>query len=139
MMDTSLDELPALSSEENKQPTGSPCSSTHSNGVEPRLQSAQSETTLATKTASSTPQPELQTLDQDRSPLNKRSGLRLRSASSKVPHADFIAEAMKPLTDEERQNWEGWVELESDPVSLIRCPKGFWTMNKAEARCKAPF
>lgn len=31
--------------------------------------------------------------------------------------ADPVAEAMKPLTDEERQNWKGWVELESDPVS----------------------
>jgi len=30
--------------------------------------------------------------------------------------ADPIAEAMKPLTDEERQNWKGWVELESDPA-----------------------
>jgi hypothetical protein len=25
--------------------------------------------------------------------------------------------AMKPLTDEERRSWAGWVELESDPVS----------------------
>ena len=32
--------------------------------------------------------------------------------------ADPIEEAMKPLTDEERRNWKGWVELESDPVSF---------------------
>lgn len=30
---------------------------------------------------------------------------------------DPATEAMKPLTDEERHNWKGWVELESDPVS----------------------
>ncbi|TVY36027.1 Ubiquitin carboxyl-terminal hydrolase isozyme L5 [Lachnellula subtilissima] len=29
---------------------------------------------------------------------------------------DAAAEAMKPLTDEERRNWKGWVELESDPA-----------------------
>lgn len=28
-----------------------------------------------------------------------------------------IAEGMRPLTLEERQDWKGWVELESDPVS----------------------
>lgn len=26
---------------------------------------------------------------------------------------------MQPLTDEERQSWPGWVELESEPVSSI--------------------
>lgn len=30
---------------------------------------------------------------------------------------DPVNEALKPLTDEQRQNWKGWVELESDPVS----------------------
>ncbi|TVY43866.1 Ubiquitin carboxyl-terminal hydrolase isozyme L5 [Lachnellula occidentalis] len=30
--------------------------------------------------------------------------------------ADAVAEAMMPLTDEERRNWTGWVELESDPA-----------------------
>ncbi|KAH7369914.1 hypothetical protein BKA65DRAFT_487322 [Rhexocercosporidium sp. MPI-PUGE-AT-0058] len=29
---------------------------------------------------------------------------------------DPVTEAMRPLTDEERQNWKGWVELESDPA-----------------------
>ena len=32
---------------------------------------------------------------------------------------DAVAEAMKPLTDEERRNWKGWVELESDPVGFL--------------------
>ena len=27
---------------------------------------------------------------------------------------------MKPLTDEERRSWPGWVELESEPVSAER-------------------
>ncbi|RDL32468.1 uncharacterized protein BP5553_08924 [Venustampulla echinocandica] len=27
-----------------------------------------------------------------------------------------VMEAMKPLTDEERRSWKGWVELESDPA-----------------------
>jgi hypothetical protein len=47
--------------------------------------------------------------------LPKRN-LRKRRAESTVT-LDPI-EAMKPLTDEERRNWKGWVELESDPVSL---------------------
>ena len=49
-------------------------------------------------------------------PLPKRN-LRKRRAESTVT-LDPIEEAMKPLTDEERRNWKGWVELESDPVSL---------------------
>ncbi|KAL2072296.1 hypothetical protein VTL71DRAFT_11639 [Oculimacula yallundae] len=30
--------------------------------------------------------------------------------------SDPVTEALRPLTDEERQNWKGWVELESDPA-----------------------
>ncbi|KAH8819597.1 hypothetical protein F5884DRAFT_761145 [Xylogone sp. PMI_703] len=33
-----------------------------------------------------------------------------------LDYADLLEQAMRPLTDEERQNWQGWVELESDPA-----------------------
>ncbi|PQE13305.1 hypothetical protein CJF31_00008297 [Rutstroemia sp. NJR-2017a BVV2] len=34
----------------------------------------------------------------------------------KKPDAEVIEEALRPLTDEERNTWKGWCELESDPV-----------------------
>ena len=34
-----------------------------------------------------------------------------RRPASRSPSPDYVAEAMKPLTDEERQQWKGWVEL----------------------------
>ena len=40
-----------------------------------------------------------------------------RKSKTNVPGA-AMEEAMKPLTDEERQNWKGWIELESEPVGL---------------------
>jgi ubiquitin carboxyl-terminal hydrolase L5 len=43
----------------------------------------------------------------------------LRKRKSDVPNgagSDPIEESMKPLQNEERQDWKGWVELESDPV-----------------------
>lgn len=48
---------------------------------------------------------------------NRRGGLRKRRESSPVGDDPMIA-AMKPLTDQERQDWKGWVELESNPVRL---------------------
>jgi len=45
--------------------------------------------------------------------------LRPRSEVPSVVESDLIASAMEPLTGEERQNWPGWVELESDPVRLM--------------------
>ena len=39
--------------------------------------------------------------------------------------------AMKPLTDEERQNWKGWVELESNPVGIF-CPKNIYIYTLSE-------
>jgi hypothetical protein len=48
---------------------------------------------------------------------SKREGLRKRTAASTTEdEVDAVAEAMKPLTEEERKKWKGWVELESDPV-----------------------
>jgi ubiquitin carboxyl-terminal hydrolase L5 len=49
----------------------------------------------------------------------KRPGLRIKQTPSKST-TQPMEEAMKPLTDDERRNWKGWVELESDPVSNSR-------------------
>jgi len=35
---------------------------------------------------------------------------------------DPIEKAMQPLTAEERQSWRGWIELESEPVSVLLPP-----------------
>lgn len=51
---------------------------------------------------------------------NARRRLRGRSEVSSLVEPDLVAAVMEPLTDEERQSWPGWVELESDPVSPIR-------------------
>jgi hypothetical protein len=55
---------------------------------------------------------------EDQSPT-RRTGLRSkRKQPSKEPSPDPMEAAMTPLTDEERRGWPGWVELESEPVSL---------------------
>lgn len=33
---------------------------------------------------------------------------------------NLLEEALRPLTDEERAEWPGWIELESEPVRLLR-------------------
>ena len=47
----------------------------------------------------------------------------IRSSAKRKPKTNVpgaaMEEAMKPLTDEERQNWKGWIELESEPVGLL--------------------
>lgn len=58
-------------------------------------------------------------------PTMSTRNLRKRK-SPPVISDDPVAEAMKPLTDEERQNWKGWVELESDPVSPIVLSTTTW-------------
>jgi ubiquitin carboxyl-terminal hydrolase L5 len=63
-----------------------------------------------------TPQDDKQSVEDD-SPVPQRSLRQRRSAVPNGPILDPVEEGMKPLTDEERQNWAGWVELESDPVS----------------------
>ncbi len=50
----------------------------------------------------------------DNPPTSQR---KLRKRKEPVVTTDPVEEAMKPLTDDERRNWKGWVELESDPVS----------------------
>ncbi|KAH8791490.1 hypothetical protein BGZ57DRAFT_784675 [Hyaloscypha finlandica] len=62
-----------------------------------------------------TPQAETQS-PKEESPVPSRSLRRRKSAFSNGIISDPIEEAMKALTEEERQNWKGWVELESDPA-----------------------
>ena len=64
-----------------------------------------------------TPQAETQS-PKEESPVPSRSLRRRKSAVSNGIISDPVEEAMKALTEEERQNWKGWVELESDPVSI---------------------
>lgn len=57
--------------------------------------------------------------DSEPGPSSPKRNLRKRTIEgSKVPPHDLMCEAMKPLTDDERRAWKGWVELESDPVSF---------------------
>ncbi|PBP19688.1 putative ubiquitin carboxyl-terminal hydrolase protein [Diplocarpon rosae] len=49
----------------------------------------------------------------DDSPVGARN---LRKRKRPMGTADPAEEAMRPLTDEERRAWKGWVELESDPA-----------------------
>jgi ubiquitin carboxyl-terminal hydrolase L5 len=65
-----------------------------------------------------TPQTQTPPQDQDQVSNGQRS---LRKRKSNGHHGNALApveEVMKPLTDEERRNWKGWVELESDPVCI---------------------
>ncbi len=66
--------------------------------------------------AKTTPTPQAPRSPKDDSPVPLRS-LRKRKSSVNNISTDPIADALKPLTAEERFNWKGWVELESDPVS----------------------
>jgi ubiquitin carboxyl-terminal hydrolase L5 len=65
-----------------------------------------------------TPQNEIQTFENE-SPVPQRN-LRQRKSAAPKNVLDPVETAMKPLTEEERRSWKGWVELESDPVSVLR-------------------
>jgi len=73
-----------------------------------------------------TPQDNIDNGDEDLTP-SKRTGLRRKREEPMEPEPDPMGAAMKPLTDEERRAWPGWVELESEPVRppsshlLLRC------------------
>lgn len=75
------------------------------------------------RTVSSTPsEPTGKNIPQKRaasSPQSTRTLRPQRDDRQNGSGADPVAEAMKPLTDEERRNWKGWVELESDPVGFV--------------------
>lgn len=45
----------------------------------------------------------------------KRKSSKSRGPSLDLPD-DLLTAAYEPLTNQEREDWEGWVELESDPV-----------------------
>ena len=53
------------------------------------------------------------------SPVPPRKYRRRKSAVSNGNFSDPVEEAIRPLTEGERQSWKGWVELESDPVSTL--------------------
>ncbi|KAG0647183.1 Ubiquitin carboxyl-terminal hydrolase isozyme L5 [Hyphodiscus hymeniophilus] len=47
---------------------------------------------------------------------SKRTNLRRKHDEPKWPETNIMEDAMKPVTDEERRTWPGWVELESEPT-----------------------
>lgn len=55
----------------------------------------------------------LSTLEPRRNP--KRKSSQVNGPALDLPE-DLLTAAYEPLTDREREEWEGWVELESDPV-----------------------
>lgn len=55
----------------------------------------------------------------NKSPTKARDHLRRRTALPNLGEPDLVKKALQPLTDEERRNWPGWVELESDPVRSL--------------------
>jgi len=87
----------------------------------PSTRSLSARSTPVVRSSHTTPQvtPEQDLQDEDATP-SKRAGLRKRNADTRArDEAAAVAEALKPLTNEERMKWKGWVELESDPVSLL--------------------
>lgn len=58
----------------------------------------------------------------------------LRKRKSSVLLSNPLDEAMKPLTEEEKRNWKGWVELESEPVS-----RDEYMLFTAETSCVGSF
>lgn len=83
-----------------------------------RIRAASS--TPSEATANSIPQKRSNPNDVDaKSPQQLKRTLRQRSNKQNGTAADPAEEAMKPLTNEERRSWKGWVELESDPVSCL--------------------
>jgi ubiquitin carboxyl-terminal hydrolase L5 len=78
-----------------------------------------SETLPATEAARSSTQAKPDISVRNKSPAKSKGRLRRRSEIPSLVESDIIEKALQPLTDEERRNWPGWVELESDPVRLI--------------------
>ena len=85
----------------------------------PAIQS--SESTPTQRCVRNTPQENTEKAVQDIAP-SKRSGLRHKRGVPKDHAGDLVDAAMKPLTDEERRSWPGWVELVSEPVSNTCAP-----------------
>jgi ubiquitin carboxyl-terminal hydrolase L5 len=119
-MDQAMPDFLAFGSEERRRSSRIQlASSTRSDSLDlstrstPTLSSSRS--TPADKSTRSTQKEDIEDIDPEPTP-SKRPGLRIRNTlvNSGV---DPIEEAMKPLTDEERRNWKGWVDFDSDPVS----------------------
>jgi ubiquitin carboxyl-terminal hydrolase L5 len=121
MDDGPLADVSACSGERRRSSRIQASSSIGSNGPEPSIQTTppteSSETAPVTKSARSSPRAGSHAMDHGPTTA-QRTGLRRRNEASDFIAPDPISEAMRPLTDEERRNWAGWVELESDPVGL---------------------
>jgi hypothetical protein len=56
-----------------------------------------------------------------RTPRQRRAKTAAEEARAAVvaayEHKDIVAESLAPMTAEERQEWDSWIELESEPVS----------------------
>lgn len=120
MMNTGPTLLSHINGEDKMSPNGS-----HSMTPEPSSGSTQM------TRSRSTPKVEKQSVPEKSPPLHggKRSAedgspmpsRRLRQRKSPKVTMDFdevVEQAIQPLTEEERRYWKGWVELESEPVSL---------------------
>lgn len=131
-MDLSFSDMSTLSSggrRRSSRPKATPAARRGSLGTSIRSTPADrsSRSTPAVHSSRSTPgerssrntPPEIRGHEEHDPTPTKRAGLRPRDHASKVPHSDSMEAAMKPLTDEERRSWPGWVELESDPVSSM--------------------
>lgn len=58
-------------------------------------------------------EPDLANSNQRRNPKRKAAA----PPQSHVLPDDLLEEALKPLTSEDLDEWDGWIELESEPVS----------------------
>jgi ubiquitin carboxyl-terminal hydrolase L5 len=119
-----LSDIPMIGSDDTRRSTRTKTPST-------RSLSARS--TPVVRSSQTTPQvtPEQDLEDEDATP-SKRVGLRKRNADTRArDEAAAVAEAMKPLTNEERMNWKGWVELESDPVCKLPSHYKYETLTEA--------
>lgn len=83
-----------------------------------------SRSTPADKSTRSSLREDVPDIDPEPTP-SKRPGLRIRNTPV-TSGIDPIEEAMKSLTDEERRNWKGWVDFDSDPVSQFELPIRLW-------------
>ncbi|PVH71847.1 cysteine proteinase [Cadophora sp. DSE1049] len=113
---------------DKKSPEGAPSNTPSAKATTPEVEvqdntSKSSQNTTASVKAT-TPTPQVDSLklttngDTDSVEVDHNMSTRNLRKRKEPPtvSADPVAEAMKPLTDEERQNWKGWVELESDPA-----------------------
>lgn len=64
-------------------------------------------------------QSDLATSDQRRNAKRKAAA----PPQSHVLPDNLLEEALKPLTSEDIEEWDGWIELESEPVSLRQANK----------------